>query len=94
MSWSVRFHPKVHFDLEQLGKAGANRVFKVIQERIVEGKPEKIGKPLSGVLSGYRRIRTGDLRIIYKVVGTEIILIVCAGARRNDDVYETATDRI
>ncbi|MDZ5605277.1 type II toxin-antitoxin system RelE/ParE family toxin [Pseudomonas sp. RP23018S] len=94
MSWSVRFHPEVYFDLEQLGKAGAHRVFKVIEERIAEGEPDKIGKALSGVLAGHRRIRTGNLRIVYKVVGTEIILIVCVGARRDDEVYETATRRV
>lgn len=94
MSWSVRFHPEVYLDLEQLGKAGANRVLRVIEERIAQGEPDKLGKALSGMLAGYRRIRTGNLRIVYKVVGTEVILILCLGARRDDEVYESASRRV
>jgi hypothetical protein len=39
---------------------------------------------------GYRRIRTGDARIVYRINGTEIILVVCVGARRDDEVYDAA----
>ncbi|SUD81016.1 type II toxin-antitoxin system RelE/ParE family toxin [Pseudomonas putida] len=94
MSRSVRFHQEVYEDLAQLGKAGANRVLKVIRERIAEGEPEKSGKALNGVLAGYRRIRTGDVRIVYKIHGTEVVLILCVGARRDDEVYEAAARRV
>lgn len=93
MSWSVRFHHDVEQDLRQLGSAEAKRVLKVIRERIAEGEPDKIGKPLRGALAGYRRIRTGDVRIVYRINGTEIILILCVGARRDDEVYDSATGR-
>ncbi len=94
MKWSVRFHPDVEHDLVQLGKAEAKRVLKVIRERIAEGEPEKIGKPLRGALAGHRRIRTGDVRIVYKIEGTEIVLVLCVGARRDDEVYEAANRRV
>lgn len=94
MSWSVRFHHDVEQDLRQLGDAEARRVLKVIRERIAEGEPDKIGKPLRGALAGYRRIRTGDVRIVYRINGTEIILILCVGARRDDEVYDSATRRV
>ncbi|MBK4992345.1 type II toxin-antitoxin system RelE/ParE family toxin [Pseudomonas sp. S37] len=94
MIWSVRFHPEVEQDLVLLGKAEAKRVLKVIRERIVEGEPDKIGKPLRGALAGHRRIRTGDIRIVYRIEGSEIVLILCLGARRNDEVYETANRRV
>lgn len=94
MSWSVRFHHDVEQDLRQLGYAEARRVLKVIRERIAEGEPDKIGKPLRGALAGYRRIRTGDVRIVYRINGTEIILILCVGARRDDEVYDSATRRV
>ncbi|MCF5824618.1 type II toxin-antitoxin system RelE family toxin, partial [Pseudomonas syringae] len=77
MKWSVRFHPDVDQDLKQLGTAEARRILKVIRERIAQGEPDKIGKPLRGALAGFRRIRTGDVRIIYRVNGTEIILVLC-----------------
>ncbi|WP_342030359.1 type II toxin-antitoxin system RelE family toxin [Pseudomonas sp. CFBP 13719] len=43
---------------------------------------------------GYRRIRTGDVRIVYRINGTEIILVVCVGARRDDEVYDAAVRRV
>ncbi|MNM58893.1 Plasmid stabilization system protein [compost metagenome] len=94
MIWSVRFHPDVEQDLVLLGKAEAKRVLKVIRERIVEGEPDKIGKLLRGALAGHRRIRTGDIRIVYRIEGNEIVLVLCLGARRNDEVYETANRRV
>ncbi|MGA4634856.1 type II toxin-antitoxin system RelE family toxin [Pseudomonas solani] len=94
MNWSVRFHPEVEQDLRQLGSAEAKRVLKVIRERIAEGEPDKIGKALRGALAGYRRVRTGDVRIVYRINGTEIVLILCVGARRDDEVYEAATRRV
>ncbi|WP_081668000.1 type II toxin-antitoxin system RelE family toxin [Metapseudomonas resinovorans] len=94
MNWSVRFHPEVEQDLKQLGSAEAKRVLKVIRERIAEGEPDKIGKPLRGALAGHRRIRTGDVRIIYRINGTEIVLVMCVGARRDDEVYDSATKRV
>lgn len=94
MNWSVRFHPEVEQDLKLLGTAEARRILKVIRERIAEEEPDKIGKPLRGILAGYRRIRTGDVRIVYRINGTEVVLVLCVGARRDDEVYETATRRI
>lgn len=94
MIWTVRFHHDVESDLLQLGRAEARRILKVIRERIAEGEPDKLGKPLRGVLAGYRRIRTGDVRIVYRVDGTEIVLVLCVGARRDDEVYEMACRRV
>ncbi|MDP9526342.1 type II toxin-antitoxin system RelE family toxin [Pseudomonas protegens] len=94
MNWSVRFHPDVEQDLAQLGRAEAKRVLKVIRERIVEGEPDKIGKLLRGALASHRRIRTGDVRIVYRIQGSEIVLVLCIGARRDDEVYEAANRRV
>lgn len=94
MKWRVRFHPEVERDLKQLGKVEAQRVLVVIRERIAEGEPDKIGKPLRGALAGYRRIRTGDVRVVYRINGNEIVLVLCVGARRDDEVYVSASRRI
>lgn len=94
MVWTVRFHPDVEDDLLMLGRAEAQRVLKVVRERIVNGEPDKLGKPLRGTLAGYRRMRTGDVRIVYRINGTEIVLVVCIGARSDDEVYETANRRV
>ncbi|WEK32869.1 MAG: type II toxin-antitoxin system RelE/ParE family toxin [Candidatus Pseudomonas phytovorans] len=94
MSWSVKFHPEVEGDLKQLGTAEARRILKVVRERIAEGEPDKLGKTLRGVLAGCRRLRTGDVRIVYRIQGTEVVVVLCVGARRDDEVYEAAVKRV
>ncbi len=94
MIWSVRFHAEVEDDLRLLGTAEARRILKVVRERIAEGEPDKLGKPLRGALAGCRRIRTGDVRIVYRIQGTEIVVVLCVGARRDDEVYEAAVKRV
>lgn len=94
MVWNVIYHPEVQDDLDELGASAANRILDVIEERIVDGEPDKSGKPLRGALAGCRRIRTGDTRIVYRVDGKAIqVLIIAVGARRDKEVYEAAESR-
>lgn len=94
MAWSVVYHPEVQDDLDQLGSVSANRILDVIEERIENGEPDKSGKPLRGILAGCRRIRTGDTRIIYRVDGKAVqVLIIAVGARRDEEVYSAAGSR-
>lgn len=95
MTWRIVYHHEVAGDLEELGRFQARAVLKVIETRIRDGEPEKTGKPLSGELAGCRRIRTGDIRIVYRVDAEIIeVLIVTVGPRRNDEVYKTAIKRV
>lgn len=95
MVWGVVYHPEVRGDLDQLGSAAANRILDVIEERIINGEPDKSGKPLGASLAGCRRIRTGDTRIVYRVDGKAIqVLIVAVGARRDEEVYDAAQRRL
>jgi len=95
MPYAVNFLPEVEDDLMSLGNAQAERVLKVIDERIRNGEPVKAGHPLRNELKGCRRIRTGDTRIVYKVNQDKIeVLVVAVGPRRNDEIYKTARKRI
>jgi mRNA interferase RelE/StbE len=95
MVWDVIYHPEVTEDLDQLGAAAANRILDVIEERIVNGEADKSGKPLRASLAGCRRIRTGDTRIVYRVNGKAIqVLIIAVGARRDKEVYDAAERRV
>ncbi|MBL8502294.1 MAG: type II toxin-antitoxin system RelE/ParE family toxin [Rhodocyclaceae bacterium] len=94
MAWSVIYHPEVAEDLTLLGSAEARRTLAVIEERILHGEPDKAGKPLRGILAGSRRIRTGNIRIVYRVDGKRVeVLIIAVGARRDDEVYQAAESR-
>lgn len=95
MTWEVVYHPKVQQDLARLGSSSANRVLDVIEERIRDGEPDKIGGPLRGLLAGCRRIRTGTTRIVYRIDGGSAqILIIAVGARRDEEVYKLAQGRV
>jgi len=92
MKWTVNYLESVKHDLKALGKANARRVLKVIDDRIKNGEPHKSGKALRGDLAGCRRIRTGDMRIVYQVNEDEVtILIIAVGPRKN--IYESATKK-
>lgn len=91
MVWNVTLHPEVQNDLRKLGHAEARKLLTVINDRIVNGEPDKSGKPLHGKLAGFRRLRAGDMRIVYRVDKGKIeILIIAVGMRRDDEVYERA----
>lgn len=95
MTWRVIYHHEVADDLEALGRYDARAVLKAIEQRIRDGEPNKTGKPLAGELAGCRRIRSGDVRIIYRVdAGIIEVLIIAVGPRRNDEVYKTARKRV
>lgn len=95
MTWTVIYHHEVANDLDELGRYQARAVLKTIESRIRDGEPDKTGKPLAGELAGCRRIRSGDVRIVYRVHSEIIeVLIVAVGPRRNDEVYRTARKRI
>lgn len=95
MTWRVIYHHEVADDLEALGRYAARAVLKAIEERIRDGAPEQSGKPLAGELAGCRRIRSGDVRIVYRVdAGIVEVLIIAVGPRRNDEVYRTARKRV
>jgi mRNA interferase RelE/StbE len=95
MTWRVIYHHEVADDLEALGRYEARVVLKAIEQRIRDGEPDKTGKPLSGELAGCRRIRAGDVRIVYRVdAGIVEVLIIAVGPRRNDEIYRTARKRV
>lgn len=78
----------------RLGRTEAKAILKVIEERIMNGEPDKLGKSLKGDLAGFRRIRTGQTRIVYSVDGEQIkVLIIAVGMRRDNEIYEAASKR-
>lgn len=95
MTWHVIYHDAVFDDLRALGNAEARTILNVITKRIQNGEPDKLGKPLAGRLAGYRRIRTGSTRIVYRVNAEVIeVLIIAVGQRRDAGVYTAAEGRI
>lgn len=65
-------------------------VKKIIKEAIekkLTTNPLEVGKPLRYDLKGYRRLRVGDYRVIYRVDQEKVVVIIIEIDHRKD-VYE------
>lgn len=60
--------------------------------RRLEREPEA-GKPLRGSLAGCRSLRVGDSRVVYRLTGEDVEVLVI-GRRRESEVYELAATRL
>lgn len=85
MAYSVVWHEKTVEDLRKLDRTISGKIIERIKNHL-SLDPEKLGKPLKGVLKGLHRYRWGDYRIIYSIDMTENrISILYIGHRK--DVY-------
>ena len=83
MAYNVVYKKSVHRDLKKLSKAEISRILDQIEQELTK-KPESF-PVLKGQFAGLRKYRIGDYRIIYALVGTDI-LVLRIGNRR--DVYK------
>jgi len=87
----VRYHPKVKSeDIPRLDSYIAIRIENAIRKRLMVN-PIKYGYYLRGSLKGYRKLRVGDWRVIYRIVDNKEIRIIAIGNRK--DVYKFANIR-
>jgi len=81
---NIKYQPKVKSeDIPRLSSNIAIRIQNAIRNRLMIN-PIKYGFYLRGTLSGYRKLRVGDWRIIYRIIDKEI-RIIAIGNRK--DVY-------
>ena len=86
----IKYHPKVkNEDIPRLSSNIAVRIENAIRNRLIIN-PIKYGFYLRGTLSGYKKLRVGDWRIIYRIFDKEI-RIIAIGNRK--DVYKFAKIR-
>ena len=95
MSWSIVLTPTALKHLSAVSDRRIREKIGTVIERLAE-EPEKQGKALFGELSGFRSIRAVGqrYRIMYRVNGNQIVVVVVAlGIRRDgakDDIYNLA----
>ena len=74
-------------DLDRIPPAIREIIRKAIEKKLTVD-PISFGKPLRYGLKGYRRLRVGEYRVIYKVDEDRVIVIVVDIDHRKD-IYET-----
>ena len=83
MDYKLAYHPEIIRDISGLPKNIKTRIKKAIENRLLTD-PIKYGEPLRRSLQGYRKLRVGNYRVIYKIE-KNIIIILKIGHRK--EVY-------
>ena len=73
-------------DFQKIPSAIRDVIRKTIEKKLTVD-PINFGKPLRYGLKGYRRLRVGDCRVIYRIDEDKVIVIVVDIDHRKD-VYE------
>ena len=90
MAWTLRYGASAARAIRKLDPQVQRRVRAAV---LALADDPLRGKPLQLTLKGLRSWRTGDYRIVYRVVAERVeIVIVAAGHRR--EVYEQVRDRL
>lgn len=90
MAWTIQYTANAARAIRSLDAQVQRRVRAALEA--LREDPLR-GKPLQLTLKGLRSLRTGDYRIIYRVVQERIeILVVAVGHRR--EVYDRLHDRL
>jgi len=85
------YHPAVKTeDLPAIPSNIKKRIKRAIEERLMT-EPLKFGEPLRRSLKGYRKLRVGNYRIIYKITRDSIIVLKI-GHRK--EVYSQVDTRL
>jgi len=95
MSWRISITPTAKRMLAEISDRRIREKIGTVINRLTDD-PEKQGKAMFGELAGFRSIRAVGqrYRILYKINGHEIVVVVVAvGIRREgakDDIYTLA----
>lgn len=95
MTWKIFLTPTALQLLREISDRRIREKIGAVIDRLAE-EPEKQGKELLGELSGLRSLRAVGqrYRVIYRVKGDEIVVVIVAvGIRRDgarDDIYNLA----
>lgn len=91
MAYRPVYHPDVvEKDLPAINANIADRIVHAIAHRLAT-HPAYYGEALRHHYKGYWKLRVGDYRVIYKIVGQEV-LVYRVGHRRN--VYVLSLSRL
>ena len=83
------FHPEFPGDLRRLPANVRERILTAVEKRLGQA-PHQYGQRLRQSLHGYWKLRVGDHRVVYEIVGREVRVY---GVLHRRDVYTAISRR-
>ena len=75
LSFEVVYHEKVvRDDIPNITSSWRTRVRNAIEEKLTIS-PDFFGKPLRRSLKGYRKLRVGEYRVVFRIQGTKVLIL-------------------
>ncbi|MBU2573272.1 MAG: type II toxin-antitoxin system RelE/ParE family toxin [Elusimicrobia bacterium] len=74
MLFEPKYHPAVARDIAGFPQNIKDRIRKAIEDRLIPD-PVRFGEPLRRSLSGLRKLRVGDYRVIYRIQGRAVVIL-------------------
>ncbi len=90
IKYSVIYHELALKDISVIQKAWRGHVKKIIEEKL-QTHPEIFGKPLRQSLVGYRSVKVGYYRIVFRIENTTVKIF---GIIHRKEVYKIIEKRI
>ncbi|MCH8986607.1 type II toxin-antitoxin system mRNA interferase toxin, RelE/StbE family [Patescibacteria group bacterium] len=91
MSFKILYHEAVvSQDIPRISKEWRIKIKRGIEDKLIS-HPEVFGKPLRNSLKGYRKLRVGDYRIVFRI---EENIIKVLAIKHRSVVYETTKKRV
>jgi mRNA interferase RelE/StbE len=84
LGFNITYKKSVQKDLSKIPKAVAERILDKIDEELPEGADAF--PVLKGEFAGLRKFRIGDYRLIYIILGNDVLILHIAHRK---DVYRT-----
>jgi mRNA interferase RelE/StbE len=89
--FELRYHPDVKTaDIPLLDARLRTRIKNAIESRLATA-PHLYGEPLRKTLRGYWKLRVGDYRVVFKIVGEEVWIL---GIIHRKKVYDEIKKRL
>lgn len=82
----IEYDIDIEEKLRTFSKPIREMIRKAIEKKLTVD-PIAYGKPLKYSLKGYRRLRVGDYRVIYKIIEDKILVIIVDVDHRKD-IYD------
>ncbi len=91
LEFKIRYHYLVvENDISRLPLLWKKKIKKAIEKKLVKS-PEVFGKPLRRSLKGYRKLRVGNYRVIFRIEERSVMIFAI---KHRKEVYEIVEKRI